>query len=50
MSKKIIYKLPVVGKPLVLESKIPQKILDFKKDENDDAEKQKELLETVSRE
>ncbi len=50
MSKKIIYKLPVVGKPLVLESKIPQKILDFNKDENDDAEKQKELLETVSRE
>lgn len=50
MSRKIIYKLPVVGKPLVLESKIPQKILDFNKDENDDAEKQKELLETVSRE
>ncbi len=50
MSKKIIYKLPVVGKPLVLESKIPQKILDFNKDENDDVEKQKELLETVSRE
>lgn len=50
MSRKIIYKLPVVGKPLVLESKISQKLLDFNKDENDDAEKQKELLETVSRE
>jgi flagellar assembly protein FliH len=45
MSRKIIYKLPVVGKPLVLESKISQKLLDFNKDENDDAEKQKELLE-----
>lgn len=50
MSRKIIYKLPIVGKPLVLESEIPQKVLDFNKDENDDAEKQKELLETVSRE
>ena len=50
MSRKIIYKLPVVGKPLVLESEISQKVLDFNKDENDDAEKQKELLETVSRE
>lgn len=50
MSKKIIYKLPVVGKTLVLESEISQKVLDFNKDENDDAEKQKELLETVSRE
>jgi flagellar assembly protein FliH len=50
MSRKIIYKLPIVGKPLVLESKISQKVLDFNKDENDDAEKQKELLETVSRE
>ncbi len=49
MSRKIIYKLPVVGKPLVLESKIPQKLLDFN-NEDDDAEKQKELLETVSRE
>jgi flagellar assembly protein FliH len=54
MSRKIIYKLPVVGKTLVLESEIPPELADLNKDENDDAdkqaEKQKELLETVSRE
>jgi flagellar assembly protein FliH len=50
MSRKVIYKLPVVGKPLVLESEIPPEVVNFNKNENDDADKQKGLLETVSRE
>ncbi len=48
MRRKIIYKLPIVGKTLVLESEIPPEVVDLNKD--DEAEKQKELLETVSRE
>ncbi len=47
MNRKIIYKLPIVGKTLVLESEIPPEVVDLNKDET---EKQKELLETVSRE
>ncbi len=53
MSRRIIYKLPVVGKTLVLESKIPPEVIDFNKDEDDEVAKQreqKEMLETVSRE
>ncbi len=47
MNRKIIYKLPIVGKTLVLESEIPSEVVDLNKDET---EKQEELLETVSRE
>jgi len=50
MNRKIIYKLPIVGKTLVLESEIPPEVVDLNKDEDDEAEKQEELLETVSRE
>ncbi len=53
MSRRIIYKLPVVGKTLVLESKISPEIMVFNKDEDDEVAKQrerKEMLETVSRE
>ncbi|HDZ14290.1 MAG TPA: hypothetical protein ENH60_05255 [Pricia sp.] len=53
MSRRIIYKLPVVGKTLVLESKIPPELIDFNKDEDDEVARQreqKEMLETVSRE
>jgi flagellar assembly protein FliH len=50
MNRKIIYKLPIVGKTLVLESEIPPEVVALNKDEDDEAEKQEELLETVSRE
>ncbi len=50
MNRKIIYKFPIVGKTLVLDSEIPPEVVDLNKDEDDEAEKQEELLETVSRE
>ncbi|MFQ5962954.1 MAG: FliH/SctL family protein [Candidatus Scalinduaceae bacterium] len=46
MSRKTIYKLPIIEKTMVLESKISAKLLDCNNDEN----KNKEILETLSRE